>query len=211
MKMIRMPSRAGTPDFVVVSGMPNIGKWMLQSDGITPANWLGQLYQGKEIQEPINVIIVDAFAVSAEDAKARLMSAADTADYKSRMGHSSGYHGYIGNFVYDQLPEEDDHAFSTTFFWLNNNHGRAFGPHLYEGKYYFTAAMSREVISLFSSPMHKYDSFITARDDFAAKMVSKAGYHQLQSVNLQNMIPSTYPGKTTGDHDGMAVVLEATQ
>lgn len=205
-----VPVLAATPDFAVVSGMPDIGKWMLQSDGITPANWLGQRYQGKEIQEPINVIIIDAFAKSAEDAKARLMSATATAGYKSRTGHSTGYKGYIGGNIYSQLPTEANHAFSTTFFWLNNSHGRAFGPHLYNGKYYFTAAMSKEVIGM-SNPMHKYDSFMTARNDFGTKMVSKAGYRKLEYVNLQNKISDTDPAKTTGDHNGMAVVLEATK
>lgn len=202
-------SAFATPDYAVVAGMPNIGKWMLQSDGVTVANWLGATLNGKTIQEPINVIIIDGFATSVENAKARLMSKTDTAGYKSRTGHSTGYKGYLGNTTFNQQPEEDNHAFSTTFFWLNNNHGRTFGPYLYNGKYYFIGAFSREVIAI-SNPIHKYDSFATARNDFASKMVSKAGYRQLTSVSLQNAIPSTNTALTTGDHDGMAVVLEAT-
>ncbi|MPN29101.1 hypothetical protein SDC9_176552 [bioreactor metagenome] len=58
--------------------------------------------------------------------------------------------------------------------------------------------------------MHKYDSFMTARNDFATKMVSKAGYVRRADVNLLNAIPSTHATLTSGDHDGKAVVLETT-
>lgn len=45
------------PDEVVQPTLlPEIGKWMLNPD-FTPADWLGEIYQGKTLREPINIII----------------------------------------------------------------------------------------------------------------------------------------------------------
>jgi hypothetical protein len=72
---------------------------MLAADG-TPAHWLGEVYQGKRLREPINVVIVMRGAASAEDAKKRLIATAGEAGYAVRMGHSSGYQGYVGDQLY---------------------------------------------------------------------------------------------------------------
>ena len=48
---------------------------MLTRDGVA-SDWLGEIYNGKNLREPINVILVDEGAGSADDAKARLLSAA---------------------------------------------------------------------------------------------------------------------------------------
>ena len=58
---------------VVLPGMPTLGKWMIAPEG-TIAHWLGSKYQGKELQEPIYVILIDEAAQSAEEAETRLLS-----------------------------------------------------------------------------------------------------------------------------------------
>jgi hypothetical protein len=93
------------PDF------PVIGKWMLGSDG-TAAHWLGELYRGKSLREPINIIIVDEVARDADEASARILDASRAAGYPVRLGHSTGYQGYIGGQLYTQLPRGRDDAFS---------------------------------------------------------------------------------------------------
>src|SRR5215203_3261191 len=55
-------------------GLPNLGKWMLDHSG-SPAHWLGEIYQGKKLREPINVVIVDTQATSVDDAKERFVEA----------------------------------------------------------------------------------------------------------------------------------------
>ena len=45
-------------NLVQPAGLPQLGKWMLGSDGAA-AHWLGEIYDGKRLREPINVIIVD--------------------------------------------------------------------------------------------------------------------------------------------------------
>ena len=101
---------------------------MLTREGV-PSHWLGEIYEGKSLREPINLILVDAGAGSAEDAKQRLITASKAAGYPIRMGHSAGYQGYIGDGLHHQLPAGRDDAFSNEVFELSNNHGRIFGPY----------------------------------------------------------------------------------
>jgi len=195
----------GASQYYNLSDFPAIGKGMLNSEG-EPANWLNQRYQDKELLEPINIIIIDKKATTPEEAKSQLRASVLRAGYDSRMGHSSGYKGLINNKQYEQLPEEPNHAFSDHFFIFPNNHGRIFGPHYYEGKYYFIAAFSREGIDIFAKVKHVYDSFTVARDDFAERLSGNSEYRITGEVDLGNRIMLD-SSQTTGDHDGMAIVL----
>src|SRR5262245_61142452 len=91
-------------------GLPAIGRWMISRDG-TIAHWLGVMIDGKQLHEPVNVIVVDEGATSVEDAKQRLTAAAAKAGFPVRFGHSTGYHGMIGGALYGQLPAGRDDAF----------------------------------------------------------------------------------------------------
>jgi hypothetical protein len=70
---------------IASSGLPELGKWMLDRSG-SPAHWLGEIYDGKKLREPINVVLVDTRAASVEDAKGRVVEASAKAGYTSRMG-----------------------------------------------------------------------------------------------------------------------------
>src|SRR3954469_23263393 len=72
-------------------GFPEIGKWMLAPDG-GAAHWLGEVYEGKRLQEPINVILV-VEGDGAGDATRRVLDASAAAGYPVRFGHSAGYRG----------------------------------------------------------------------------------------------------------------------
>jgi hypothetical protein len=100
---------------------------MLDHSG-SPAHWLEEIYQGKKLREPINVVIVDTQATSVDDAKERFVEASARAGYTIRMGHSSGYRALIAGEPHDQLPTGWDDAFSNHLFEVTNNHGRMFGP-----------------------------------------------------------------------------------
>lgn len=188
-------------------GLPAIGKWMLTSQGVA-ADWLGEVLAGKNLREPINVIILDEGAASAEEAKARLVAAATRAGYPVRFGHSTGYQGYIGGQLYAQLPQGRDDAFSNDVFEVNNNHGRIFGPHKVGDAYLFTGALSREDIAVLRPPRHRYASFDRARDDFTQRLDQATDYKVARFVPLDNALIDD-PEFTTGDHDGMAVLLHA--
>jgi hypothetical protein len=192
-------------DAATVPGLPSIGKWMLTGQG-APSDWLGEVYRGKNLREPINVIIVDEGASSAEDAKARLVAAAARAGYPVRFGHSAGYQGLIDGRLHAQLPAGRDDAFSNDVFEVSNNHGRIFGPHAFGQAYVFTGAFSREEVDPLRYPPHRYGSFNRARDDFTQRLDSLTAYKVSGFAPLGNALIDD-PKLTTGDHDGMAVVV----
>ncbi len=190
-------------------GLPPIGKWMLTAQGV-PSDWLGEIYQGKVLREPINVIVIDDAAVSAQDATARLLTAAARAGYPVRLGHSTGYQALIGRELHAQLPKGWDDALSDEVFELSNNHGRLFGPYRLGPSYLFTGAFSRERVDPFRWPGHRYASFNQARDDFARRLDRSTAYKAAGSVSLGNSLTDD-PALTTGDHDGQAAVLRASR
>lgn len=196
------PDRA---DVAEPAGLPPIGKWMIAPD-LQPAHWLGQIFEGRNLREPINVVIVDAHSRTPEEARAGLLQAATRAGFPSREGHSGGYWGWIGDRLHPQFPDTPGHAFSDEPFELNNNHGRFFGPYRHEGRFLFVGALSRERVAPLSMPRHQYVSFNQGRDKFADAMDTHSAYRRTAYLNLDNaVVDSATLG--TGDHDGVAAVL----
>jgi len=189
-------------------GLPPVGKWMIAHDG-SIAHWLGQFYQGKHLHEPINVILIDAGATSPDAARARFLAATAAAGYPVRFGHSAGYRGLIGGDTYAQMPAGRDDAFSNALFEESNNHGRVFGPHRFGDAFVFVGAFSRESVDLLRWPGHRYASFNRARDDFARDFDARTAFRSAGTVPLGNAVDNAQV--TTGDHDGMAVVLRAAR
>lgn len=192
---------------IALPGMPTVGKWLISPDGQI-AHWLGYKVKGKAFQEPINIVLIDGVAKSVEEANARLSSSCADAGYDNMLGHSSGYFGFIGEKLYGQFPATENRAFSNTFFWTANNHGRVFGPHYFAGKYYYVAAFSREDLDMNTDVKHVYKSFVVARDDFARQLSANSAYQISGKVDLKNGVPNDPVHQTVGDHDGKAIVLE---
>lgn len=71
-----------TPDLRV------LGKWMLNSSGEI-AHWLGFKFNGKEIREPINAVIM-VKELNPEHATKRLIDAMKLVGYTIQPGHSDG-------------------------------------------------------------------------------------------------------------------------
>jgi len=196
-------------DVVRPAGYPSIGKWMLAPD-MTIADWLGIVYERKKLREPINVVVIDPLAQSADAAVLRFLRACGYAGFVSRTGHSGGYFGWLGDRLYPQIPRERYHAISDEPFEFHNNHGRFFGPYFSDGRYYFIGALSREKSVPSIKPEHLFVSFNQARDRFARALVEKAGFKLTTFLALGNALLDD-PGIGTGDHDGVAVVLTATK
>jgi hypothetical protein len=199
------PQQRPDIDVATPEGLPAIGRWMLTAQSV-PSDWLGEIYEGRNLREPINVIIVDQGASSVDDAKARLLAAAARAGYPIRFGHSTGYQGFIGGQLYAQLPQGRDDAFSNDIFEVSNNHGRIFGPHQFGQGYLFAGAFSREEIDPIRDPPHSYGSFNRARDDFTQRLNRSTDFKVSRFVDLGNALIGD-PKLTTGDHDGIAVVV----
>ncbi|MFA6472575.1 MAG: hypothetical protein WCU00_11085 [Candidatus Latescibacterota bacterium] len=194
-----------TSDIASPEGFPAIGKWMFQED-MTKARWLGFKWENRILVEPINVIIIDKKSKTSEEARSTLFENLKKAGYLDRSQHSSGYLGYIGGKFYSQLPQEKHHAFSNKIAEKDNNHGRVFGPCSYKGSFIFIAAFSREILGPISKVDHHYGSFNRARDEFAQSLDKKSAYRIVGFLNLNNFIVNSNE-YTTGDHDGIAVVV----
>jgi hypothetical protein len=197
-----MPTEKAAPP-----GLPEIGLWMLSRDGRV-ADWLGEPCKGKRLLEPINVIIVDPIATSSAEAASRLLAACGKAGFPQREGHSSGYSALIGATALSQFPPGSEDSFSDALFTFSNDHGRIFGPIEWNGAYIFTGAFSREGVDVVTKVKHLFQSFDRARDAFTQKMTSKGEYQVSGFVSLGNAI-LVDDALTTGDHDGVAVLLKA--
>jgi hypothetical protein len=192
-------------DIVKPEQLPPMGKWMYLETG-ERAHWLGVPWNGKNLIEPINVILLDKNSQSSIDAEKRLYDNLQKAGFTKRDHHSSGYTGFIGYKFFPQIPQEKYHAFSDNVAEKTNNHGRLFGPYYYNGMYVFIGAFSREVLERHGKIGHGYQSFKSARDEFAKKMCMTNAYRMDVMVDLKNMIVDSNDD-STGDHDGEAVVL----
>lgn len=186
------------------SPLPSIGKWMQIKHGGF-AHWLGQHYRNKELREPINIIIVDRYSPTRQDAIKALIMACRKAGYKEVSGHSSGYFSSIDDIIYPQIPSKTKTAFANHVWYKTNNHGRIFGPAQYGNSWVFTGAFSRESFALFNRVHHLFLSFADARNDFSQRLNDYSNYQLLGTVPMDNSINTDT--STTADHDGNAVLL----
>lgn len=185
----------------------SLGRWMIAPD-LAPAHWIGEVDGGKRFREPINVILEDRVSATPEEAKSRLTAACAAAGYPARIGHSSGYKGWMDGRLHEQLPEKKDYAFSDEPFELGNNHGRVFGPLSKGGAHYFIASFSREKVAPASKVKHRYVSFNQARDQFSQSL-DRGGVYRIAAFESLGSAILGDPALTTGDHDGVAVRLVA--
>lgn len=187
-------------------GFPSIYPWMLTPD-LVPAHWLGAKLNGKELVEPLNVIFVDRRSTGPEEARTALISALVKAGFPYRTGHSGGYYAFVDGRLQPQFPSGPNHAFSDEPFEFPNNHGRVFGPISVEGHFVFVAAFSRESVAPLDKVKHRYASFNRARDTVADCLEAKGEFTRKGFVELRNNLVAD-PLHCTGDHDGLAVLLE---
>lgn len=193
-------------EMVQPAGLPRLYKWMLAPD-LVAAHWLGAKVGGRELVEPLNVVLIDRRAATPEEARAALAEAMTVAGFPGRFGHSGGYFAFVDGALRPQLPAEPNHAFSDQPFELPNNHGRVFGPVPFDGGYLFVAAFSREGIAPLAKVKHDYVSFNRARDTVADRLDARSGFKRRGFAALDNALVDD-PVHTTGDHDGLAVRLE---
>ncbi|HUX41768.1 MAG TPA: hypothetical protein VMV83_11430 [Rectinemataceae bacterium] len=189
-----------------VEGLPDIGYWMLDSKGEV-ANWLGIRATGKRVAEPINVIIVDRFSPDAQSAIFMLEKALRENGFPGRGGHSKGYAALIGGARCPELLVGSKATYSDASFLSENDHGRIFGPFDTGKGFVFVAAFSRERPDTFRM-RHVLVSFNVARDIVAGALKASGSYQIEGFVPLGNALFWS-PTRTTWDHDGNAVLIEA--
>ncbi len=190
-------------------GVPKLGKWMYAPDGKI-ADWLGAVYNGKKLYEPINIIICDPYSKTPEEAGARLLAALNKAGFPNRFGHSSGYQAFVDSAWVGQFQLMKRYSFADKPFEEANNHGRIFGPVRHDGQYWFVAAFSRETVDMLDKVKHRFASFNAARDALAWSLNSATEYKVKGFLPLENALLNN-PDAVTGDHDGIGVFLQAVR
>ncbi|WP_264069562.1 hypothetical protein [Mycolicibacterium komossense] len=186
----------------------DIGKWMLQPHGQI-SNYGGQIYSGKTLLEPVNVIIVDPSSTTTAQAAQKLNAAMFWAGFPAQPIHSSGFQGRIDDVLYGQQPGVPLFGFSDSFFVFPNDHGRIFGPDPVETSsgYVWSGAFSTETLGVSNFlPAHIYVSSDMARTALAMRLILSGRATFVGMVPLDNAYNNATT--TTGDHDGYAVALQ---
>ncbi|MGW0162519.1 hypothetical protein ACWDUN_24690 [Mycobacterium sp. NPDC003323] len=187
-----------------------IGKWMLRWGGQI-ANWGGKKYGGKTLLESVNVIIVDPNSSTRSQAGNRLNQAMFRSGFPAQPLHSFGFRGRIDDVTYGQRPKGLLLSYSNDFFLRQNDHGRIFGPDPIETEtgFVWSGAFSTEKVGFTGwLPGHVYVSSNRARESLATALINSGQATFGGMVELDNAYHTATT--TTGDHDGMAVVLVLT-
>ncbi len=187
----------------ISQNLPEIGKFMFEkANPDSVANWLGRpAMDGRELLEPINLIIVDEASSSEAQSRQRLIQAFTEAGFGPRLGHSSGYFGRMNGDFYPQTPTQNETAFADFMWVFTNNHARMFGPFNNNGNWVWIGSSSRE-----KGTIHDYVSFKESRDRMSGFLVERAGLEYLGDFPLENVVNSS--SQQTGDHDGFAKLLK---
>lgn len=185
----------------IIEVLPEISPFMIKPDTSGPAIWLNRKQEdGRFIQEPINLIVVDQSATNTIEAETRLVNSFETSGFRLRYGHTSGYLGIMNNELYPQAPAIKDHAFSDYMWVFSNNHTRLFGPFINGDTYIWIGSSSRE-----RGISHDYISFGQSRDAIAEGLSKYSNAEILGSYMLNNKLDNA--NVSTGDHDGYAKII----
>jgi hypothetical protein len=197
-----------------------VGKWMLQESDGQISDWGGQPYGGKQLLEPVNVIILDPNSTTPEQSTAKLNRDMTLAGFPAQPIHSTGFESLLGNpttaqpngTYYSQQPADGtDEAFSDNLFIFPNDHARAFGPAPVPAAagsgYVWTIAASTETPGIYNGALtHSYVSSDLARDILVLRLLLTGQATFVGVVPMGNEYNTE--DETTGDSDGNAIVLQ---
>ena len=182
--------------------LPEIGGFMINGKNMEIANWLGRpTSDGRELLEPINMIIIDQVSTSSEDSKSRLIKAFTQAGFPERSGHSSGYKGIMDGEYFSQTPSDIDIAFADFMWAFTNCHARFFGPYKTGNFWVWIGSSSQE-----KGVIHDYVSFKNSRNLMTENLITRTETVWLGDVPLNNEVNTST--QSTGDHDGFAKLLK---
>jgi len=196
-----------SPTDVVQTVYGDIGKWLLEPGGQI-SDFGGEVLGGKELLEPVNVIILDPTSTTSAEATEKLDTDLGLAGFPAQPVHTTGFQGIVGDQTFGQQPAGLLEAFSDNLFLLPDDHARAFGAApLPDGSgFVSTVAVSREQFGFIGLlPTHTLVSFDAARDELASRLIA-GGATLVGIIGLGNAVDSNT--ETTGDADGYAIVIQ---
>ncbi|MGM9322894.1 hypothetical protein [Deinococcus aquaticus] len=203
-----------------VPDVGDLGLWLLTGSPGAPlkrAVWNGEPYQGRTLREPINLILIDRFARTPEQATARMNAALAAAGFTPTGGFGSGpggYHALLNGELRAQHPATPGQAYSDGPPGAYNHHGVTFGPYRVGGSFVFTGAFNgadhrpdQTGATPAGAGTQVFNNYMVARESLAAALDRSSVFHKKGYFDLQAIIDT--PTETTADSDGCAVVLVA--
>lgn len=199
-----------------VPDVGDLGLWLLTGGPGTPltrAVWNGEPYRGRTLREPINLILIDRFARTPEQATARMNAALAAAGFTARTGFAGGpggYHALLNGELRAQHPATPGQAYSDGPATAYTHHGVTFGPYRVGGSFVFTGAFNgadHRPAGDSATGTQVFNNFMVARESLAAALDRSSVFRKKGYFDLQAIIDT--PTETTADSDGCAVVLVA--
>lgn len=199
-----------TPDFAdqpgdVFRGMEQVGDpglWVLR--GRTRADVDGLRVQGRALREPVNVVLIDLFAKTPQDALLRATAALDAVGLKPSDRYTHGYQAYLNGTFQPEVPAGQ--AFARGVGSAREERLRLFGPWKSGDGYVFLAGIAAQNVT---RQGRTFSDFMVTREATADALNSRTVFKKKGYVDLLSKVDT--PRETTADHDGCAVILVARE
>ncbi|WP_339095218.1 hypothetical protein WDJ50_11495 [Deinococcus sp. VB142] len=200
-----------TPRFAVQEGdvfggvelVGQMGVWVLRQDR-TRADVDGLKVQGRSLREPVNVVMVDLFAKSPQEALLRVTSALDRVGLNPADGYTHGYQAYLNGDFAPEVPAGQ--TFARGLGTAREERLRLFGPWKYGEGYVFLAGIAAQNVT---GQGRSFSDFMVTREDLAEQLNTRTPFRKKGYVDLLSKVDT--PRETTADHDGCAVVFVARE
>ncbi|WP_291430989.1 hypothetical protein [Deinococcus sp.] len=201
-----------------VPDVGDLGLWLLTGVPGSPlrrAVWNGEPYRGRTLREPINLVLIDRFARTPEQATARMNAALAAAGFTPTDGFGNGqagYHALLNGELRAQHPAVPGQAYSDGPATAYTHHGLTFGPYRVGSSFVFTGAFNGadhrpSLAGESDTGTQVFNNYMVARESLAAALDRSSVFHKKGYFDLHAIIDT--PTETTADSDGCAVVLVA--
>lgn len=199
-----------TPTFAdqpgdVFKGLEQVGDpgvWVLRDR--TRADVDGLKVEGRALREPINVVLIDLFAKTPQDALLRATAALDAAGLKPSDRYPHGYQAYLNGTFQPQVPAGQ--AFAKGVGSAREERLRLFGPWKTGDGYVFLAGIAAQNVT---GQGRTFSDFMVTREATADALNNRTPFRKKGYVDLLSKVDTAR--ETTADHDGCAVVLVARE
>ena len=203
-RMALTPTFADQPGDVF-RGMEQVGDpglWVLR--GRTRADVDGLKVEGRSLREPVNVVLIDLFAKTPQDALLRATAALDAVGLKPSDRYTHGYQAYLSGTFQPEVPAGQ--VFARGIGSAREERLRLFGPWKSGDGYVFLAGIAAQNVT---GQGRTFSDFMVTREATADALSSRTAFKKKGYVDLLSKVDTAR--ETTADHDGCAVVLVARE
>lgn len=178
----------------------DLGLWMMG-----PAReytYAASQHLGRQVRQPVNVIMSDFAARTPEQAAERVAQALGKVGYAPVKNVASGYQVYAGGVWQAQAPAGQ--AFMKTNPWGGAEVLRLFGPVKVEDGYTYVGNVTAH--SRFGqADGPRFTNFMLARESLGQLLDAQTTFRKKGYIDLRSRLDT--PTETTADHDGCAIII----